>query len=66
MKPETKAESAAPEHKSETETSGSTPKTDGDNSVPASKVPVSLFISSFSVEKPEYLCLCTRNKLFLF
>lgn len=39
MKPETKAESAAPEHKSETETSGSTPKTDGDNSVPASKVP---------------------------
>ncbi|GMY30439.1 nuclear valosin-containing protein-like [Fagus crenata] len=39
MKPETKAESAAPEHKSETETSGSTPKTDGDNQVPASKVP---------------------------
>jgi hypothetical protein len=47
MKPETKAESAAPEHKSETETSGSTPKTDGDNSVPASKVPVSLFFLHF-------------------
>ncbi|KAE8055422.1 hypothetical protein FH972_012262 [Carpinus fangiana] len=38
MKPETKAESTGPEHKSEV-ASASVPKTDGNNSVPSTKAP---------------------------
>jgi ATP-dependent Zn protease len=46
MKPETKAESTAPEHKSEL-ASASVPKTDGNNSVPSSKAPLMIFFYFF-------------------